>query len=160
MNNMEGVPSILRRTGFNSSRIDRCDPGEQPAAGLAGCLNRSFQDVLSGIRFRLIGGPGGASSRLQRRGQRQQRIWEGNVRTILGLALSCVTLGQTAALESNQKAAIVDQPALVCLLTGEQVLGPIRRCFYPNCFLGITVKSDESCPLNSNLATLRSKTSH
>jgi hypothetical protein len=89
-----------------------------------------------------------------------QRIWEGNVRTILGLALSCAVICPTAAVESDQKATIVDQPARVCSLMSEQVFGLIRRCFYADCGLGIAVKSDESCPLNPNPATLRSKTSH
>jgi hypothetical protein len=82
------------------------------------------------------------------------------VRTILGLAFSCAIVGPTVALESDQKATIGDQPARMCLLAGEQVLGPARRCFYANCVLGITVKSEESCPLNPNPSTVRSKTGH
>jgi hypothetical protein len=89
-----------------------------------------------------------------------ERIWEGSVRTILGLALSCAIVGPTAAAESDQKATIVGPPARVCSLTGELVLGMTRRCFYADCILGIDVKSDEACPLNLNPATFRSKTGH
>jgi hypothetical protein len=76
----------------------------------------------------------------------------------LGLALSGAIVTPAAALESDQKETIVYQPAQVCLLTGEYIVGTKRRCFYAGCALGIDVTSDESCP--SNPTALRPKTGH
>jgi hypothetical protein len=88
------------------------------------------------------------------------KAFGGNMKAMLGFAFSCAMAVSTAAAESNPKAKTADQTVRVCLLGGEQVSGPNKLCFYGDCLLGITVKSDESCPLYLNPPAPRSKTDH